>query len=118
MSQITDWNTKSPIETNRVKTDIEPFALTQIPLSFLIALGKVFKEGELKYGKSNWKKGVNNKEYQLERANHALKHLLFYIYTLENNELYDGTNEDNLTKVGWFVATQCELERLERNNGS
>jgi hypothetical protein len=96
-----------------VKTDKEDFDLTQIPFSSLERLGKIFREGELKYGKDNWRNGVGNKEYQLERANHAIKHLYLYIerlkYKDKNYEIY----EDDLAKVMWFCATQIELERLK-----
>jgi len=100
-----------------VKTDIENFDLTQIPLEAEKRIGKIFREGEVKYDRNNWRKGINNKEYQLERANHALKHLKIYIHQLEFDEyigeIKDGVPEDDLAKVGWFVATACELERLE-----
>ncbi len=102
-----------------VKTDIEKFDLTQIPLSSEKRIGSIFREGEIKYDRNNWRKGVGNLKYQLERANHALKHLKTYIHLLEHGEyigeLKDGKREDDLAKVGWFVATQCEIERLEEN---
>lgn len=100
-----------------VKTDIERFDLTQIPLSSEKRIGAIFREGEVKYDRNNWRKGLGRKEYQLERANHALKHLKIYIHWLEHEEyigeIKEGKPEDDLAKVGWFVATQCELERLE-----
>lgn len=121
-------------DSNKVKTIKEKFSLTQIPLSSLQRLGMIFREGELKYGKGDWRNGVGNKEYQLERANHALKHLLIYIHELEygeylgevNTQEYSNDNadlyieeieehEDDLAKVMWFCATQIELERIEKN---
>lgn len=104
---------------NREKalTDVEDFSLTEIPYEALKRVGKVFKEG-LKYGKGNWRKGVNDKKFQLERANHALKHLLIYIHELETGEYLYPSNEvmkreDDLAKVMWFCMIMCELERLE-----
>ena len=38
-----------------------------IPLSALEALGAVFEEGALKYGEHNWKNGVGDRAYQMER---------------------------------------------------
>ena len=100
-----------------VKTDIEKFDLTQIPLSSEKRIGAIFREGEIKYDRNNWREGIGNKKYQLERANHALKHLKIHLHLLEHDEyigeLKDGKREDDLAKVGWFVATQCEIERLE-----
>ena len=103
----------------KAQTDIEQFDLTQIPYSSLIALGTVFKEGEIKYGKDNWLSGINKLQYQLERANHALKHLLIHINYLTSRGYKNNiTNtpiikENDLAKVMWFCATQIELERLE-----
>lgn len=100
-----------------VKTDIENFDLTQIPLEAEKRIGRIFREGETKYDRNNWRKGIHNKAYQLERANHALKHLKIYIHMLEFDEyigeVKNGVPEDDLAKVGWFVVTACELERLE-----
>jgi hypothetical protein len=93
-------------------TDKEPFSLTQIPCSALLRLGAVFREGEPKYGRGNWRRGVHDKDYQIERANHALKHLLWYVHALETGERL-GEAEDHLAKVAWFCVTQMELERLE-----
>jgi len=80
-------------------------------------IGRIFREGEVKYDRNNWRNGINNKAYQLERANHALKHLKIYVHKLEFDEyigeVKDGVPEDDLAKVGWFVATACEIERLE-----
>lgn len=98
---------------NAVKTDVEPFDLTQIPFEAERRLGIIFREGELKYGKDNWRNGVNNKAYQLERANHALKHLKLYLHQLQFGEHLGEACEDDLAKVMWFCATQAEIERLE-----
>ena len=95
------------------KTDKETFDLTQIPFDFERRLGMIFREGELKYGRENWRKGIADKTFQLERANHALKHLKIYIHRLEFGEYLGERGEDDLAKVAWFCATQAELERLE-----
>ena len=95
------------------KTEKEPFDLTQIPFDFERRLGMIFREGELKYGRENWRKGIADKTFQLERANHALKHLKIYIHRLEFGEYLGERGEDDLAKVAWFCATQAELERLE-----
>lgn len=97
------------------KTDVEAFSLTQIPCKSLERLGAVFREGEAKYGRGNWRRGVGDTAYQLERANHALKHLLWYVHWLETGEqLGNGEDETNLAKVAWFCVTQMELERLQQ----
>lgn len=99
------------------RTDKEPYDLTQIPFEAEKRIGAVFVEGESKYGRDNWKKGTGNKQYQIERANHALKHLKIYIHQLttgeEIGEFKNGEPEDDLAKVAWFCCTQMEIERLE-----
>ncbi len=75
-------------------------------------LGVIFREGEGKYRRNNWRSGSTDREYQLERANHALKHLRIYIHQLEFGEHLGEADEDDLAKVMWFCATQMELERL------
>lgn len=96
----------------KAQTSILPYDLAQIPRAFLLRLGRVFREGEISYGPGNWQRGMGDKAYQLERANHALAHLLAYIECLSTRD-YAWQAEDNLAKVAWFCATQIELERLE-----
>jgi len=76
-----------------------------IPLSALEALGAVFEEGALKYGEHNWKNGVGDRAYQMERWEHADTHLRKWVE--------GDRTENHLAKVMWFCATQIELERLE-----
>jgi hypothetical protein len=35
-----------------------------------------FAEGEAKYGENNWKKGLNDRTFILDRINHAMEHLM------------------------------------------
>ncbi len=86
------------------KTDKSNTGLVLIPFHSLFRLGAIFIEG-LRYGKDNWKKGINDKEYQEERLEHALVHIAKW-------KEGDRT-EDHLAKVAWFCFTQMELERLE-----
>lgn len=95
------------------KTDKESYSLTEIPLESLVRLGRVFQEGHEKYGRGNWRNGVGDIEYQLERCNHAIKHLMVYAQWLESGQRVGLEEEDDLAKVMWFCATQIELERLE-----
>lgn len=93
-----------------VKTDKEEFDLTQIPFGALKRIGGIFKEGEVKYGKENWKLGVNDLAYRLERANHAIKHLYQYVEKMMEGKESEG--EDDLGKVAWFCVTDMELVSL------
>jgi hypothetical protein len=90
---------------NKAATDKVNTGLVLVPFYSLLRLGGIFIEG-LRYGRDNWKKGVNDKEYQEERLEHALLHLIKW-------KEGDRT-EDHLAKVSWFCFTQMELERLEK----
>lgn len=94
-------------------TDVEDFDLTQIPYEAERRLGLIFREGETKYGKDNWREGECDLAYQLERTNHALKHLKLYVHRLQFGECLGKPGEDDLAKVMWFCATQMEIERME-----
>jgi len=82
--------------------------IDMIPVYSLYRIGEIFDEGIASgYPKENWKKGVGDKAYQIARAKHAAKHLWKW--------LNGDRSENHLAKVGWFIVTQLELERLEKD---
>lgn len=91
----------------KAKSDKLETGLSMIPYHSVMRLGRVFVEG-LRYGRDNWKQGVNDEEYQRERLEHAMRHLMLWT----NGD----RTEDHLAKVMWFCATQLELERLENQS--
>jgi hypothetical protein len=88
----------------KAKTDKLNTGLVMVPFYSVLRIAAIFVEG-LRYGRDNWKKGVNDKEFQEERLEHALLHLIKY--------KEGDTTEDHLAKVAWFCVTQMELTRLE-----
>jgi hypothetical protein len=94
-----------PPPEKKAASDKVGTGLTMIPFYSILHIGAIFVEG-LRYGRDNWKKGVNDKEYQEERLEHAILHLIKW-------KEGDRT-EDHLAKVAWFCVTQLELERLEQ----
>lgn len=98
--------------------DKESFDISQIPYEGMKRLGAIFREGEEKYGYGYLDFAVGKRDYQLERANCALKHLLIYVDWLETGEYLGerkgGVIEDDLAKVAWFCVTQMEIERVEK----
>ena len=86
-------------------TDKLGLGLVLVPLHSIFRIGKIFIEG-LRYGRDNWKKGVNDKEFQEERLEHALRHLFLW--------KEGDRQEDHLAKVAWFCVTQMDLERMEQ----
>ena len=93
-----------PTTAERAKSDIVGTGLVLIPWYSILAIGKIFIEG-LRYGRDNWKKGVKDPQYQEERLEHAMLHLLKW--------KEGDRSEAHLAKVAWFCVTQLELERLE-----
>ena len=94
------------LEFQKARTDKVAGGKRYIPLSALEALGSIFLEGVPKYGEHNWKNGAGDKKYQLERWEHADRHLHLWVE--------GDRTENHLAKVMWFCATQIELERMER----
>lgn len=91
---------------DRAKTEVIGSNMDQIPFQAIEAIGAIFAEGEKKYGRDNWKKGILDAEYQRERLNHAILHLQKYA---------NGDNsEKHLAKVAWFCVTQLyfDLQRV------
>jgi hypothetical protein len=70
-----------------------------IPISSLIRLGKIFKEG-LRYGRNNWKNNPDA-DFVEERTNHAIIHLMKFA----NGD----RSEDHLAKLMWFASTTIEI---------
>ena len=93
-----------PTTAERAKSDIVGTGLILIPWYSILAIGKIFIEG-LRYGRDNWKKGVKDPQYQEERLEHAMLHLIKW--------KEGDRSEAHLAKVAWFCVTQLELERLE-----
>lgn len=76
-------------------------SVEQIPYIALEELGKIFFEGQNKYGVNNWKDSPSP-SYRLERLRHAIRHLFLFA---END-----TSEKHLAKVLWFCVTELALE--------
>ena len=91
-------------EPEKAKSDKANTGLVMVPFYSVLRIASIFVEG-LRYGKDNWKKGVGDKEFQEERLEHALLHLIKW--------KEGDRSEDHLAKVAWFCVTQMELERLE-----
>lgn len=94
------------VKTNIAKTEVLGTATHRIPLHSLREIGKIIKEGDAKYGRDNALKGVGDKEFQEERLEHAIDHLLRYAQ--------GDTEENHLAKVAWYCIYQLEWLRLEQ----
>lgn len=110
------------VNKNKAKTEYLPYDLTLIPKLALLSLGAFFKaqKQSSKYGdgNENWKKALFDKEWQLERANHALAHLLEFTELLSNNQQYTPSALEHLTKAAWYCLVEIDLifnEDMQQN---
>lgn len=78
-----------------------------IPLSLFIRTARRFEKGLKKYPRHNWKKGLKDKEYILDRLNHALEHLILAMESIENSEI---ELDDNLGAVTCNVSMAMEYQ--------
>lgn len=87
--------------------------LDLIPYNALVRLAARFKKGEERYGHNNWRGGLTDKSYVLERAAHVLNHTLLLIGKLEGTIPDDG--DDDAGAIMWGGAFLCEaMEALEK----
>ena len=94
--------------TSKPKTETVSPGIDQIPFEGIEAIGEIFAEGEPKYGRDNWKRGVDDTDYDQERCRHAMRHLWLW----SNGD----RSEDHLAKVGFFVVTQLWRERRRQQS--
>lgn len=77
-----------------------------IPRSFLRRVALRFGMGAEKYPPFNYRSGLADKEYILDRINHLQEH--FQGYIAPENE--DDLTDDNLGAIAWGCAFLCEVE--------
>lgn len=62
-----------------------------LTLTLLTRAAKRMELG-MHYGKHNWKKGIRDKQFILDRLNHALEHLVKAAANIDNN--WDSSDDD------------------------
>ena len=77
-----------------------------LPRTFLERVAKRFELGAHKYPAFNYKQGLEDKEYIIERINHLIQHVNEFLSPLDSEEWDD----DNLSAIGWAVAFLMECE--------
>jgi len=85
------------IELMKPKSETLAPGVEQVPFIGIEAIGAIFNEGATKYGVDNWKQDPSNKEYNIERSRHAIRHLMLWA----NGD----RSEPHLAKVAWFCVT-------------
>lgn len=80
-----------------------------IPREALVRLAQRYERGLERYGKNNWREGVNNQEYILERLAHAVGHLYALMDQVEGRLAW--SDEDHAAALIWAGAFACEATR-------
>jgi len=77
-----------------------------IPTWALQRIAARFQMGAEKYGENNWQKGASDKEFTLDRLNHAIEHLLLVRDQIHDDVLFAsherftaGSVDDDLAAV-------------------
>ena len=78
--------------------DKDPSRLSLIPIEALEACGRAWAEGEAKYGRDNWLKGIP----QTNLLEHAIRHIYTY--------LRGNSTEDDLGHAMWNIVTAIYQE--------
>lgn len=68
-----------------------------------------FAIGAAKYGVDAWRKGLEDREWLLDRANHGLRHYLMMLDKLKKGEATDE-GDDDLAGAMWALAVIAESE--------
>lgn len=71
-----------------------------MPPELARAVAGRYELGLRKYSKDNWKKGISDPAFLLERANHIYEHLLKYL----QGDFLEDSEEENLAAIGWGVS--------------
>lgn len=84
--------------------DVPRFDL--VPRSFVERVARRFGLGAGKYGDFQYRKGLRDREYILDRLNHLQMHVQRYVAP----QTVDEAMDDNLAAIGWAAAFLCEVE--------
>lgn len=81
-----------------------------IPANGLRRLARRFELGAVKHGEDNWRKGLGDRDWLLERINHAHNHLHRLAASIKG-PIFDVTDDD-AAAVAWCGVVLCESPRL------
>lgn len=81
----------------------------QIPTAALMSLANRYKLGEAKHGRDNWRKGLSDKRYVIERLNHVIFHAKKLADKIENGLPLD--DDDDAGAIMWGGAFAVEAVR-------
>jgi hypothetical protein len=80
--------------------------LDLLPYRGLCRVAARFQKDETNYGHDNWRKGLMDKAYIIERAGRVLNHTALLIAKLEGHVVDDG--DDDAAAIAWGGLFLCE----------
>jgi hypothetical protein len=97
----------TPTITSRCGAKTSPCPrLDLLPYHGLVRCAARFEKGETRYGHDNWRKGLSDKQYVIERASHVMHHCAMLIAKLEGHLPDDG--DDDAGAIAWGGMFLCE----------
>jgi len=94
----------------RSSRNLPPFHL--IPWDvFATRLANRYKLGMEKYGEGNWQRGLHDRDFVLDRANHALQHMHRGVEAFRANLDYD---DDDLAAAMWGIICLMAAQALPK----
>lgn len=96
------WKSKSGATSSG---QLPPYDL--ITLNFQTRVAKRLQLGAEKHGRHNYRKGLKDKEFIMDRLNHAFAHLKMAMDQIENAE---SVNDDDLAAVAVNVMMGMEYQ--------
>lgn len=88
-----------------------------IPLSALNSLAERYELGVEKHGKDNWRRGIPDVDYCLERLNHVIRHAITLQLKLQGKMSWDGDDDAGAILWGGAFATEATIyHKREQHN--
>ena len=104
---VTTINDKQVFESRAASSGNVP-GFDMLPYVFLYRTAKRFDLGAKKYSKFNYRKGLKDKAFILDRLNHAFSHLKLAMDLIEAGIPF---GDDNLGAVACNIAMAMEYEQ-------
>ena len=80
---------------------------SQIPIDAMFALAQRYELGAKKHGKDNWKAGLTDPQYVVERLNHVIYHVKKLQDKIEGRMPWDGDDDPGAILWGGAFAVEA-----------
>lgn len=108
MSEEALWRSESGAASSDRKPEYR-----LVPFSLIRRTGDRLTEGARKYGEWNWQKGLDDRAFMMDRANHLIEHAYRAIDKLQRGTFGD-TDDDDLGGVAANLAFLIEYQEHQR----